>query len=175
MPRKDASMLLSLIFDVTIRSTLRSSVFQVYRSYSSNNSSPNFNRSSRKVFRAGEDHDCRGPHRNSHSCPNYVTISKGHSRQQRSNQIHNKAPLGDIRGDGKFNIKCRNGRPRSVWTENHIVTVETILGAVSIGNPQDIRPGEQILRSSAMHTIYRIFTCCRTGLRHRFTTLALSS
>lgn len=34
-------------------------------------------------------------------CPNSMTISEGLSREKRSNLIHNKAPPGQIQGDGK--------------------------------------------------------------------------
>jgi len=34
------------------------------------------------------------------SCPN-STISERHSKQKRPNEIHNKAPPGQIQGDGK--------------------------------------------------------------------------
>ena len=42
-----------------------------------------------------------------------------------------------IHEDGKFNIKCTSGRPRSFRTENHILTVETLLKAVPTFVPGD--------------------------------------
>jgi len=35
------------------------------------------------------------------SCPNSTTISERLSKQKRPNEIHNKAPPGQIQGDGK--------------------------------------------------------------------------
>jgi len=54
----------------------------------------------------------------------------GISRQKFSNQSHNKAPLGQIEGDGIEVYRTtltRSGRPQSVRTENHTVIVKQCL------------------------------------------------
>jgi len=82
-----------------------------------------------------------------------TTIWEKLSRQKRSNQIHNKAPPGLIKGRGSLhdNIEGRSSWPRSVRTENHIVTVKQCLKQSPRKSTRLLCQGTDLSWSSVMH------------------------